>query len=200
MVTCGIPLPLTPSATRSIIVAAVSGSPPTQLLRGDNYTTPPCICGYPWRAVGMVRIVNRKLQQVLIFCRRISLSLCVCALACVCSSACPCWPTPDLKVLHNLACVEAVKTGSVGLGQLFRSLDILPNFELLNAGHWSGSTAAFEGNSNDCGNGMGVEGRGRGKGGLWRVYDLRSRHLSCRIHEEFLPDLFDINSNDNNRV
>ena len=87
-------------------------------------------------------------------------------------------------------CAKAVKTGSVGIGQLFRSLDILPNFELLNAGHRTAAnfSSALDGNRNDGGG----ENGGTGKGGLWRVYDLRSRHVSCRIHEEFPPDLFDL--------
>lgn len=82
-------------------------------------------------------------------------------------------------------CAEAVKNGSVGIGQLFRSLDILPNFELLNAGHRTRPSPVFESN------GSGSDG-GVGGGGLWRAYDLRSRHVSCRIHEEFPPDLFDL--------
>lgn len=81
--------------------------------------------------------------------------------------------------------MEAVKKGDVGIGQLFRSLDVLPSFELLNAGRTSGLPAN--------GDGAAVEGN-RGpmstRGRLWRVYDLRSRHVSCRIHEEFSHDLF----------
>lgn len=92
-------------------------------------------------------------------------------------------------------CAEAVKTGSVGIGQLFRSLDILPNFELLNAGHSTRPSSVFEsdGNGNGSDNNVGsVNGRKGAGGGLWRVYDLRSQHVSCRIHEEFPPDLFDL--------
>lgn len=109
------------------------------------------------------------------------------------------------QVLHSPVCAEAVKTGTVGIGQLFRSLDILPSFELLNAGHRTrvhsptlegkncvggnetdGHTAAGRG---DIGLGGG---QGERKGGLWRVYDLRSQHVSCRIHEEFVPGLFEL--------
>lgn len=91
-------------------------------------------------------------------------------------------------------CAEAVKTGSVGIGQLFRSLDILPNFELLNAGHRTRPSSAFgsDGNGSDSNDVSAGKGREGAAGGLWRVYDLRSRHVSCRIHEEFPPDLFDL--------
>lgn len=106
-------------------------------------------------------------------------------------------------MLHNPVCAEAVKNGSVGIGQLFRSLDILPNFELLNAGHRTRPSPVFErngnGNGSDSSSGSdsdsdagGENGRQKSGGGLWRVYDLRSRHVSCRIHEEFPPDLFDL--------
>eukprot|EP00752_Nemacystus_decipiens_P004105 g3755.t1 len=100
----------------------------------------------------------------------------------------------SLVVLHNPVCAEAVKNGSVGIGQLFRSLDILPNFELLNAGHRTRPSLTFERTGSEGDSGMGGE-EGKRKateGGLWRVYDLRSRHVSCRIHEEFPPDLFDL--------
>ncbi|CAN0122010.1 unnamed protein product [Scytosiphon promiscuus] len=115
----------------------------------------------------------------------------------------------SLVVLHSPVCAEAVKTGSVGIGQLFRSLDILPSFELLNAGHRTqvhspasgstnssarnrtgGHTDAVGGDVGDAGGGG--EGEGWRKGGLWRVYDLKSQHVSCRIHEEFVPGLFEL--------
>lgn len=90
-------------------------------------------------------------------------------------------------------CAEAVKNGSVGIGQLFRSLDILPNFELLNAGHRTQPSSVFESNGNGSDTDVrGQKGRKGAAGGLWRVYDLRSRHVSCRIHEEFPADLFDL--------
>ncbi|CAM9738040.1 unnamed protein product, partial [Phaeothamnion confervicola] len=73
----------------------------------------------------------------------------------------------SLVVLHSDACRAAVDTGAAGIGQLFRHLDTLPSFALLNAGR-------------RCG------------GGFWRLYDLRSRHLSCRIYEEFPRDLFEL--------
>ncbi|CAM9613668.1 unnamed protein product [Discosporangium mesarthrocarpum] len=73
----------------------------------------------------------------------------------------------SIMVLHSPACVKAVRGGEVGIGQLLRLLEVLPSFELLNAGRTSA-------------------------GGFWRVYDLHSRHFSCRIHEEFPIGLFEL--------
>ncbi|CAM9270087.1 unnamed protein product [Ectocarpus sp. 13 AM-2016] len=95
----------------------------------------------------------------------------------------------SLVVVHDPACAEAVKTGRVGLGQLFHSLNILPRFELLNAGRRVGRYARFPGNSDTIG-GEKEGGCKREDGGFWRLYDLRSGHVSCRIYEEFPPDLF----------
>eukprot|EP00754_Rhynchopus_humris_P051074 Rhum_TRINITY_DN9324_c0_g1::Rhum_TRINITY_DN9324_c0_g1_i1::g.32955::m.32955 len=55
---------------------------------------------------------------------------------------------------------EAVKSGSIGLGQLFRSVDSLPRFTLLSAGRAA-------------------------DGGVWRLYDLRLPFISTRILESF---------------
>lgn len=105
------------------------------------------------------------------------------------------------KVLHSPECVEAVKRGDVGIGQLFRALDVLPNFELLNAGRsvWNPSgaergraRARYPSKKEEEGGGEGAAGGEGVVGGIWRVYDLRSKHLSCRIHEEFPPDLFSL--------
>lgn len=100
------------------------------------------------------------------------------------------------QVLHCPECVDAVKNGGVGIGQLFRSLDILPSFELLNAGRQNRSS--WTSDRGRPGAGTSREGQpsssreDMAEGGLWRVYDLRSRHVSCRIHEEFPPDLFNL--------
>ncbi|CAM9724790.1 unnamed protein product, partial [Ectocarpus sp. 8 AP-2014] len=95
----------------------------------------------------------------------------------------------SLVVVHDPACAEAVKTGRVGLGQLFHSLNILPSFELLNAGRRVGRSARCPGNNDTIG-GEKEGGCTREDGGFWRLYDLRSGHVSCRIYEEFPPDLF----------
>ncbi|CAN0513245.1 unnamed protein product [Ectocarpus sp. 12 AP-2014] len=93
-----------------------------------------------------------------------------------------------VKVVHDLACAEAVKTRRVGLGQLFHSLNTLPSVEFLNAGRRAGRSARFPGNGDSIGGER--EGKCRGEGGFWPIYDLRNAHVSCRIYEEFSPDLF----------
>lgn len=92
--------------------------------------------------------------------------------------------------------MELASKGEVGIGQLFRFLDVLPRFELLNAGRAPAVPP-------QASQGTGLNGDYRlpgvtpaataiGGGGIWRVYDLRSRHMSCRIHEEFSPGLFSL--------
>lgn len=53
----------------------------------------------------------------------------------------------------------------VGIGQLFRKFDILPEFQLLQAGR-------------------------EDDGGVWREYLLRSSGVLCRIRETFSPRVF----------
>lgn len=57
-------------------------------------------------------------------------------------------------------CVRLVHSKNIGIGQLFRHLDRLPTFSLLDAGR------------ND-------------DGGLWRKYTLESDELSCVVREDF---------------
>lgn len=109
-------------------------------------------------------------------------------------------------MLHSSECVEAVNRGDVGIGQLFRALDVLPSFELLNAGRSVWAPLGGERERARAGHPSKKEreeeeeeeekkrGGGVVSGGMWRVYDLRSAHLSCRIHEEFPPDLFRLDS------
>lgn len=64
-------------------------------------------------------------------------------------------------------CAELVRSGEVGLGQLFRYLDKLPTFDLLDAGRTE-------------------------SGGIWRLYELKSKELTCSIFEDFSPDVWDM--------
>lgn len=73
--------------------------------------------------------------------------------------------------VHDEACCQLVESGSVGLGQLFRYLDKLPSFSLLNAGY-------------------------RNVGALWRVYELECAELTCHIEETFSPQMWTIEPND----
>jgi hypothetical protein len=67
--------------------------------------------------------------------------------------------------LHTRAAEEAVSSGTIGIGQLFRHLDILPQFTLLDAGKHR-------------------------DGRFWRRYKLASSVVSCTIHEQFDADVF----------
>lgn len=73
----------------------------------------------------------------------------------------------SLITVNDQACRELVESRRVGLGQLFRHLDKLPNFSLQQAGY-------------------------SGEGGLWRVYELTCSELTCHIREEFLPGMWNI--------
>jgi len=61
---------------------------------------------------------------------------------------------------------KAVEDGVVGVGQLFRHYDILPQFKLLDAG--------------------------RTPSGFWRLYELSSDVIRCSIREEFRADTFEL--------
>jgi len=80
-------------------------------------------------------------------------------------SKCFCKATSKV-VLHSKECTEVIENGKVGIGQLFRHFNILPRFRLLTAG--------------------------RTEGGFYRLYDLNSNHVSCRILEEFPNSVFSL--------
>lgn len=65
-------------------------------------------------------------------------------------------------------CIRLIHSGKVGIGQLFRYLNRLPTFEILDAG------------------------RRLDDGGMWRTYTLECRELSCVIREDFVPDAWSI--------
>lgn len=69
--------------------------------------------------------------------------------------------------VHSPDCVEMVNSGKVGLGQLFRFLDKLPTFTILDAGTTD-------------------------SGGLWRKYRLECTELTCDILEEFVPNAWEL--------
>ena len=76
-------------------------------------------------------------------------------------------------VVHDPVCQQLVQSGTVGLGQLFRHLNLLPEFEL---------HAARSSSSNSGGGGR----------LQWREYTLRCRELTCRIVETFEPNVWDM--------
>ena len=69
--------------------------------------------------------------------------------------------------VHSDYCQELVESGQVGLGQLFRHLNILPEFALQAAGP-----------TND--------------GGFWRHYTLACPEVSCSIQEEFIRGVWEL--------
>jgi hypothetical protein len=85
--------------------------------------------------------------------------------------------------VHDPLCQQLVQSGQVGLGQLFRYLDLLPEFTLREAG---------------VGEGKG-SGGGAG-GGFWRDYTLSCAELTCDIHEAFRPGLWDMQPHPNNEI
>lgn len=68
--------------------------------------------------------------------------------------------------VHTETAKENIDSGTVGVGQLFRFYDVLPEFRLIDAG------------------------RDVLGGTFWRVYQLRSALVSCHIRETFLTETF----------
>lgn len=71
--------------------------------------------------------------------------------------------------IHNDHCQQLVQTGQVGLGQLFRHLNRLPTFTLIEAGYH--------------------------QGGLWRQYQLNCQEITCDIVEQFVPNMWELGDN-----
>ena len=90
-----------------------------------------------------------------------------------------CVATSVIRV-YDPQCVAWVESQEVGLGQLFRKLNVLPTFSLQQAGMQSSEKAAAAAAANP------------GGGGFWREYTLECAQLSCEIHEEFVKGLWSI--------
>lgn len=69
--------------------------------------------------------------------------------------------------VHSQECVDLVCSGKVGIGQIFRYLNKLPTFQLLDAGRSH-------------------------HGGIWREYSLSCDELTCQIREEFTSNAWNI--------
>ena len=112
-----------------------------------------------------------------------------------------CTATSVITVRDPL-CVTLVESGQVGLGQLFRYLDLLPEFELVHAGHYydtepdntnknnNHNTRTGAGNNNNNNHKAPPPTPHGGGGGFWREYRLECPELSCRIREDFVPGLW----------
>jgi hypothetical protein len=71
--------------------------------------------------------------------------------------------------VHSQDVEELVESGRVGIGQLFRHFNILPEFSLLIAGPTS-------------------------NGGIWRKYTLESDLVTCSIREVFCSELWELSA------
>ena len=94
-----------------------------------------------------------------------------------------CTATSHVHV-HDIQCQKLVESGQVGIGQLYRHLDVLPDFELHSAGY----------NHDNAGEGGTVYGNSdQASGGLWRKYTLSCpKYVTCHIHETFIADAWDL--------
>ena len=82
-------------------------------------------------------------------------------------------------VLHTEECREAIEHGSVGVGQLFRYLKVLPTFRLLAVGRSPTDKP------------LSSEGSILQHSSLWRRYELSSEQLTCTFTERFAPGFLD---------
>mmetsp|Transcript_26849 Transcript_26849/g.45701 ORF Transcript_26849/g.45701 Transcript_26849/m.45701 type:complete len:377 (+) Transcript_26849:39-1169(+) len=89
-------------------------------------------------------------------------------------------------------CIRLIENGTIGLGQLFRYLNRLPTFSLVDAGRSSrtmkSSSSTLSPNKNDV----------LFEGGIWRTYELKCEEMTCLIHEEFHKDAWNISPLDSN--
>jgi chorismate-pyruvate lyase len=89
--------------------------------------------------------------------------------------------------VHDVQCQELVESGQVGIGQLYRYLDILPDFELHQAGYHPTQQQQQQQGDKEEANGSG------GVSALWRNYTLSCpRYVTCHIQETFIPGAWDI--------
>jgi hypothetical protein len=80
--------------------------------------------------------------------------------------------TADSKVqIHNPEWIGLIESGKLGLGQLFRYHNVLPEFILQSAGPTN-------------------------EGGFWRNYTLECPFMTCHIHEVFCPGVWELTPRD----
>lgn len=80
--------------------------------------------------------------------------------------------------VHDEECLQLIAKELIGVGQLFRHLNVLPSFQLHAAGRCPQSMPAQDLRGKDYAY------------GLWRDYELSCSKISCRFVERFAPDLF----------
>ena len=92
--------------------------------------------------------------------------------------------------VRSPVCVRLIKDGRVGLGQLFRYLNKLPTFSLIDAGRTNYSYVKNDGINRSTGTLSST--LGKFHGGMWRTYELQCEEMVCLIHEEFHRDAWNI--------
>lgn len=102
-------------------------------------------------------------------------------------------------MVHDEAVLAAIESKAVGVGQLFKYLQVLPSFALLAAGRASVSSArptlhelrtVGRQQRDQIVRGEEVTVAQRAEGthvSLWRDYELSSKQLTCRFIETFTP-------------
>ena len=114
-----------------------------------------------------------------------------------------CKATSVIRV-NSPTCCELITSQTVGIAQMFRHLNRLPTFTLLNAGRHNMSssrtillaekeekveeTVGKEVNDNDDDE-FSLTAK---EGGIWRTYELQCEEMSCLIHEEFASDAWNM--------
>ncbi|CAE8584105.1 unnamed protein product [Polarella glacialis] len=106
--------------------------------------------------------------------REVDLSVFGCIFA-VCTSS---------VVLTTEECIRAIEVDGVGIGQLFRHLNIMPAFSLLQAGQLA--AAAEESPTTSGPQALDSEAR------FWREYQLSGLGVQCTIREVLRSDLFEL--------
>ena len=91
-------------------------------------------------------------------------------------------------------CIRLIENGTIGLGQLFRYLNRLPTFSLVDAGRSktinSSPSSSYSSSSSNT--------NALFDGGIWRTYELKCEEMTCLIHEEFHKDAWNISPSDSN--
>lgn len=92
-------------------------------------------------------------------------------------------------------CIRLIENGTIGLGQLFRYLNRLPTFSLVDAGRTTSTTTVVSSSSSAVNNNKDTS---LFDGGIWRTYELKCDEMTCLIHEEFHKDAWNISPLDSN--
>jgi hypothetical protein len=87
--------------------------------------------------------------------------------------------------VHDSQVESLVESGQVGIGQLFRHFNILPDFHLIEAGRCCPPV------KNEV-DGVALDSNDPQDEGFWRRYQLTSDLVTCDIYEVFCPNLWEL--------